>query len=202
MHHQAGGRDLRLISGERRREKLEFRPLDEPAPPAAAWGPRRGRRVSGEVAILADNQAAPRCLCPSEPPQAGDGVRAVGRASQGGTASSRCSAHAEGPEKEVGPRSTAQIRYGGALTGGLSGSESPISGGVSGELPDSGPGRGRGVFCIEVRLTQADPPDRARGPPPPARLLRPCLPPCSSHRQVERAGPLSVAASPGAQLGV
>lgn len=81
------------------------------APLAAAWGPRRGKRVSeGGVAILADHQAAPRCLCPSEPPQAGDGVRAVGRASQGGTASSRCSTQAEDPEAGVGPG--AQLRPG------------------------------------------------------------------------------------------
>ena len=88
-------------------------------PPAAAWGPRRGRGARGRWRAW-QTARRPLCLCPSEPPQVGDGVRSVGCASQGGTASSRCSAHAKDPGAEVGPWSTAQIKYGRALSAAAS----------------------------------------------------------------------------------
>lgn len=89
------------------------------APPAAVWGPRRGKGARGRWRAW-QTARRPPCLYPSEPPQAGDGVRSVGCASQGGTASSRCSAHAKDPEAEVGPRSTAQIKYRRALSAAAS----------------------------------------------------------------------------------
>ena len=60
MHLQAGARTSRLISGESRCEKpLEFTPLDELYSSCRCVGAPEGKRGSGEVASLADSQAAP-----------------------------------------------------------------------------------------------------------------------------------------------
>lgn len=97
-------------SQESRCEKpLGFRPLDELCSSCCWVGAPEGKEGLGGGG---GQPGGPACLCPSEPPQAGDGVCAVSCAH----CTQQCSARAEGPEAEAGPRSTAQIKYGRALS--------------------------------------------------------------------------------------